>query len=131
MTQKIQIKSIFGSVLFEFEKEDNSIRETLIQAVKSGANLFGANLSRAEYRDIEVKKMVLFNGLYKYISGAIIDKNDKQYIILGCYCLPVETWKKKFWNNPNEFTDHKSKASQERKAAYNVNLAWLNNYSKI
>jgi len=42
---KIQIKSLWGSVLFEFEKEDNTIRETVEEAIKSGANLSGANLS--------------------------------------------------------------------------------------
>ncbi len=38
MKTKIEIKSVFGSVLFEFEKENNSIRETLMEAVKRGAN---------------------------------------------------------------------------------------------
>ena len=44
---KIQIKSIFGSVLFEFEKENNSIKETLLEAIKSDANLSRADLSGA------------------------------------------------------------------------------------
>ena len=47
MKTKIEIKSIFGSVLFEFEKENNSIRETLMEAVKNGANLRGAYLGGA------------------------------------------------------------------------------------
>ena len=44
MKIKIQIKSIFGKVLFELEKEENTIKDTVIQAVKDGANLDGANL---------------------------------------------------------------------------------------
>ena len=45
---KIQIKSRWtGSVLFELEKEYNTIKDTLTEAVKSGANLSGANLSGA------------------------------------------------------------------------------------
>ena len=44
---KIQIKSIYGSVLFEYEKENNTLRDTVIKAVKSGAYLSGANLSGA------------------------------------------------------------------------------------
>ena len=44
---KIQIKSIWGEVLFEYEKEDNTIKETLLEAVKKGANLRDANLSGA------------------------------------------------------------------------------------
>ena len=45
---KIQIKSIFGDVLFEYEKENNTLKDTLEKAIKSGANLSGANLSGAD-----------------------------------------------------------------------------------
>ena len=48
METKIEIKSVFGSVLFELEKEDNTIRDTLIEAIKSSANLRGANLRSAD-----------------------------------------------------------------------------------
>lgn len=48
MKTKIEIKSVFGSVLFEFEKENNSIKDTLIEAVNSGANLYDANLYGAD-----------------------------------------------------------------------------------
>ena len=44
MKTKIEIKSIFGEVLFELEKEDNTIKETLFEAIKSGANLRSADL---------------------------------------------------------------------------------------
>ena len=45
---KIQIKSIFGKLLFEFEKEDNSIKETLLEALKQKINLRGSNLSGSD-----------------------------------------------------------------------------------
>ena len=44
---KIQIKSIWGEVLFEYEKENNTLKDTLEEAVKQGANLTRANLTRA------------------------------------------------------------------------------------
>ena len=47
MKVKIQIKSVFGNVLFELEKENNTIRETLLEAIKQGANLRSANLCGA------------------------------------------------------------------------------------
>ena len=50
MKTKIQIKTTLGSLLFEFEKEDNSVKDTLIEAVKRGANLGGANLGGADLR---------------------------------------------------------------------------------
>ena len=44
---KIQIKSIWGEVLFEYEKENNTLKDTLEEAVKQGANLNRANLNGA------------------------------------------------------------------------------------
>ena len=47
MKTKIKIESIFGKLLFEHEAEDNTIKKTLEEAVKSGANLGGAYLRGA------------------------------------------------------------------------------------
>ena len=47
MKTKIKIKSIFEELLFEFDKEDNSVKETLLEAIKSYANLSYANLRGA------------------------------------------------------------------------------------
>ena len=47
MEVNIQIKSFFGTVLFEFSKENNTIKDTLIEAVKQNANLRGADLRGA------------------------------------------------------------------------------------
>ena len=50
MKTNIQIKTTLGSLLFEFEKEDNSVKDTLIEAVKRGANLVGADLRGTNLR---------------------------------------------------------------------------------
>ena len=47
---KIQIKSIFGNVLFEYEKESNTIKQTVLEAIKSGADLRFADLIGADLR---------------------------------------------------------------------------------
>ena len=52
---KIQIKSVFGKVLFEYEKEDNTIKDTLVEAVKRGADLGGAYLRRAYLGDADLR----------------------------------------------------------------------------
>ena len=42
---KIQIKNRWtGSVLFEYEKENNTLKDTVVEAVKRGAYLIGAYL---------------------------------------------------------------------------------------
>ena len=55
MKIKIQIKSVFGKVLFELEKENNTIKETLEQAIKENANLEGAYLRGANLRGANLR----------------------------------------------------------------------------
>ena len=44
MKTKIEIKSVFGKLLFEYEKENNTVRDALLKAIESGADLRGADL---------------------------------------------------------------------------------------
>lgn len=53
---KIQIKSVYGDVLFEYEKENNTIKDTVEEAVRQGANLRGANLEGANLRGAYLEK---------------------------------------------------------------------------
>ena len=57
---KIQIKSIWGDILFEYEKDNNTIKDTLVEALKNDANLIdadlrGANLIDADLRDADLR----------------------------------------------------------------------------
>jgi hypothetical protein len=52
---KIQIKSVFGKIIFEYEKEENSIKETLIEAVKNKSDLRGADLRGADLRGVDLR----------------------------------------------------------------------------
>ena len=52
---KIEIKNCWtGSILFEYSSVDNTIANTLIEALKSGANLRGANLRGADLRGADL-----------------------------------------------------------------------------
>ena len=64
---KIQIKSIFGSVLFEYEKENNTIKDTLVEAVKSDAYLRGADLRGADLSGAYLSDAYLSDA---YLRGA-------------------------------------------------------------
>ena len=56
MKLKIQIKNRWtGSVLFEYEKENNTVKDTLIKAVKNRANLRDADLRDADLRDADLR----------------------------------------------------------------------------
>jgi hypothetical protein len=60
MKVNIQIKSIFGKLLFEFEKEDNTIKETVLEAIKSSANLSSADLYGANLRSANLSSADLY-----------------------------------------------------------------------
>ena len=51
---KLQIKSILGSVLFEYECEQNTRLKTLLEAIKSGANLRSADLRSADLHSADL-----------------------------------------------------------------------------
>jgi uncharacterized protein YjbI with pentapeptide repeats len=51
---KIEIKTILGDIIFTHEKENNTVKDTLQEAVKSGANLYGANLYGANLRSADL-----------------------------------------------------------------------------
>ena len=67
MKTRIEIKSVGRSVLFEFEKENNTIKDTIIEAVKSGVYLSGAYLSGADLRCADLRGAYLRGA---YLSGA-------------------------------------------------------------
>ena len=78
MKTKIQINSTFGKLLFEFEKENNSIRSTLIEAAKINADLGGADLSGANLRSAELRSANLSGA---NLSGANL---SERYIQIAC-----------------------------------------------
>jgi len=109
---KIEIKSKFtGSIIFEYSKEGNTIKDTVIEAVKkradlrgadlggadlSGAYLSGAYLSGADLRGADLRGADLsgadLSGAYlngAYLSGV---KIKKAQVFTGLYkyvCIPI------------------------------------------
>ena len=67
MKIKIDIKSVFGKVLFSFEKENNTIKDTLVEANLRGANLRGADLRGADLRGAYLRDADLRGA---YLRGA-------------------------------------------------------------
>ena len=70
---KIEIKSIFGDVLFTHKCVDNTIAKTVKKAVKSSADLRFADL---RYADLSSADLSYANLRYA--------KTDKRYIQIGC-----------------------------------------------
>ena len=76
---KIQIKSIFGNLLFEHESEKNTLLETLLRANLEGADLEGANLEGADLRGADLRGA---NLLRANLEGA----ENKEFAILPQFC---------------------------------------------
>ena len=65
---KIEIKNRWtGSVLFEYEKENNTVKDTMEEAIKGGANLKGADLGGAYLGGANLE------GAYIYLDDDEID----------------------------------------------------------
>ena len=155
MKTKISIKTIYGRLLFEFEKENNTVKDTVIEAVKNktdltgadltgahltgadltgadltgadlrGADLRGADLRGAKIKDITIKKATIITGLYDYVVIPIISKDNIKWVKMGCYLRTVEDWDKDFWNNNNEFPNNGSEKSNMRLFAYETAKKWF------
>ena len=88
MKTKIEIKSIWGEVLFSFEKENNTIKDTVEEAVRQGASLNRASLNGASLNGASLDGASLY--------GASLDRAENiPYIPLACPSDGAFTgWKK-------------------------------------
>ena len=108
MKTKIQINSIFGKLLFEYESEDNNIAKTVQEGVKRyadlrSADLSSANLSSADlrYADLRYADLSSADLSYANLSSANLSSanlssanlsyanlssavTDKRYIQISC-----------------------------------------------
>ncbi len=141
MKIKLSIKNRFtGSVIFEFETEKNTIKKTLLEAIKQGADLQGADLQgaylRGAYlrgadlqgaylRGAKIKTATVFTGLYDYIVIPYITEEDVKRVKMGCYDRSLEEWESDFWNNNNEFPNDGSVKSNLRLMAFETAKKWL------
>ena len=84
---KIEIKNRWtGDVLFEYEKENNTLKDTVEKAIENRANLGGANLKGADLYGANLKGADLggadlyganLEGAYIYFSDNEIDIENK------------------------------------------------------
>ena len=107
MKTKIEIKSIWGSVLFSYEKEDNTIKDTLEEAIKSGANLRGANLGGA-WGELQSSSDVLIVGPIGSRNGYTTIYHTDKGIFVRCGC---------FRGSLNEFSEKVKETHGESKHA--------------
>ena len=89
MKLKIEIKNRFtGKVLFEFETDNNTIKTTLLEAIKQGADLQGADLRGADLRGADLRGADLRGADLRgaYLRGGDLQGADLQ----GAYLRGVK-----------------------------------------
>ena len=70
MKTKIEIKhDLTGDVLFEFEKENNTLRDTVIEAIRCFANLSFADLRSADLRYANLRYANLRSANLSFANG--------------------------------------------------------------
>src|SRR3990167_6423351 len=82
---KIQIKSwLNGEILFEYEKENNTIKDTVEEAVRQKADLRSADLSSADLRSVKNITQTYINQcsrdmlfIFEHLKGELPFLRDK------------------------------------------------------
>ena len=60
MKTKIKIKSIFGKLLFEYEQENNTVKDTLLKAIEGNVILHSANLEVTDLKYTDLRNADLY-----------------------------------------------------------------------
>jgi hypothetical protein len=121
---KIEIKSIFGILLFEYECEKNTIKKTVEKAYLRGANLSdanlnGANLSNAYLSDADLP-------IYCKWNHSI--KDDK--IRIGCKIQTIQEWDLFFESDEVYETQRNTQEFKQIQAVYLAYKSYLIHLNK-
>ncbi len=97
----------------------------LTGAYMSGAYMSGADLRGAYLTGYKVKVASVFTGLYKYLVIPFVTEVGEKRIVMGCHNRSLAEWEEKFWNNPSEFPNDNSEASNLRLFAFDTAKKWF------
>jgi hypothetical protein len=113
---KIEIKNRWtGKILSEYSKENNTLKDTVIEAVKSGANLDGANLDGAK----NIEKAIKVPMHCKWSLGFNGDK-----ISIGCKTKTIKEWDDFFSSDEVYETPRDSKEFAQIQACYEAHKSY-------
>ena len=135
MKTKIEIKSVFGKLLFEFECENNTIKKTVEEAVESGADLSGARLSGANLYNANLYNANLYNAKNKEFAFMPIFCKWQTSIIgdkikIGCKRKTIAEWDLWFESNEEFDTERGTEDFKQIQAVYKSYKAYINFLNK-
>ena len=126
---KIEIKSIFGKVLFIYEAENATIKDAVEKAVKEKvsliyANLRFANLSSADLSSAKNKETAYLPLFCKWSFTVLGNK-----IQIGCKEKTIEEWDLFFASNKIYSTERGTEYFKQIEAVYLACKAYLTHLS--
>jgi hypothetical protein len=148
---KIEIKSRFGTVLFTYGKENATVKDAVLQALKENADLRYANLSGAYLRGANLRYAYLSGA---DLSGADLSGADLRYanlsdvikmpiyckwihgitsgnlIHIGCEKRTIEDWDIFFASDEIISTPRNTPEFKQIEAVYNAYKAYLQTLNK-
>jgi len=147
---KIQIKTWLGKLIFEYESTDNTIKETLLEAIKFGADLSDANLRRADLSGADLRRADLSGADLSGadLSGADLRRAENKEtaclpifckwtpciigndIKIGCKQMTIENWDLFFASNEEFETKRGTDEFNHIEAVYLAYKAYLTHLSK-
>ena len=144
-TIKIQIKTWLGKVIFEYESENNSIKETLLEAIKSGADLSGADLRRANLSGADLRRADLSGADLRRANLSGAENKETAYLPIFCKWTPciignririgckektIQEWDYFFASNETFETSRDSEDFKQIEAVYLAYKAYFQHLNK-
>jgi hypothetical protein len=126
---KITIKTIYGKVIFEHKTKDNTIKKTVLEALKKGANLSGADLSVADLSGANLSGANLSGAdLYGALNIPIYCKWSfgltDDLIHIGCEKRSAKDWEKFLGSDEVIETPRDSKEFKQIQAVIRACIAY-------
>ena len=120
MKTKIEIKSIWGSILFSYECEENTVKKTLLEGIKSNSDLRGSDLSNSENKEFAYLPIFC-----KWSNSIIGDK-----IQIGCKQKTIEEWEDWFNSDETFETERGTDDFKQIQAVFESYKAYMNFLNK-
>ena len=141
MKTEIEIKSIFGELLFTYQAENATIKNAVEQAVKEKVSLRSADLRSADLRSADLRSADLYSAdLYSANLRSVKNKEEASLPIyckwshsvigdkiqIGCKTKTIEEWDSFFVSDEVYSTERNTDDFKQIQAVYESYKAYIN-----
>ena len=131
--ETIEIKNVYGKVIYKHTQEKNSIKITIEKAALEGANLEGSNLGGAALEGANLRVANLRGAnledanlpIYSKWYVSYFLKEEKYFIKIGCKEKSISDWDNFFKSNQQYTTQRDTEDFKRIEANYLATKAYL------